>query len=71
MEEVDTQGNLEIYHAEIGDVVYTIPTGKSGVFAVEWHPSRYWLAYTQIEDSGNRKNHTTLKVVGAASGPTI
>ncbi len=71
VEEQETQGHLEIYHAETGDVVYAIPTGKSGVFAAEWHPSRYWLAYTQIEDSGNRKNHTTLKVVGAAGGPTM
>lgn len=62
-------GGLEIYHAETGDVVYTIPTGMSGIPAVAWHPSRYWLAYTQVEDS--RQGKSSLKIVGAAGGPSI
>ena len=63
---------LEIHHAESGDVVHTVSTSSSGIPAVEWHPNRYWLAYTQIEESGNRKGHTTLRIVGAAGGgPTI
>ncbi|KAK5023832.1 hypothetical protein LTS07_008957 [Exophiala sideris] len=60
---------LEIYHAETGDVVHTIPTGSSGIPAVEWHPSRYWLAYTQIEET--RQGKSSLKIVGAAGGPSI
>ena len=57
---------LEIYHAETGDVVHTIATGASGIPAVEWHPSRYWLAYTQIDET--RKGHSSLRIVGAAGG---
>jgi len=60
---------LEIYHAESGDVVYTVPTGNSGIPAAEWHPSRYWLAYTQVD--ANRKGSSSLRIVGAAGGPTI
>lgn len=60
---------LEIYHAETGEVVHTIGTGMSGVPAVEWHPSRYWLAYTQIEET--RQGKSSLKIVGAAGGPSI
>ncbi len=61
-------GGLEIYHAESGDVVYTLPTGTSGIPAVEWHPSRYWLAYSQIEASTGK---SMLKVVGAGVGLSI
>lgn len=60
---------FEIYHAETGDVVHTIATGTSGIPAVEWHPNRYWLAYTQIEDT--RQGKSSLKIVGAAGGPSI
>jgi THO complex subunit 3 len=60
---------FEIYHAETGDVVHTIATGTSGIPAVEWHPSRYWLAYTQIEET--RQGKSSLKIVGAAGGPSI
>jgi THO complex subunit 3 len=57
---------LEIYHAETGDVVHTIATGASGIPAVEWHPSRYWLAYTQVDE--NRKGHSSLRIAGSAGG---
>lgn len=60
---------FEIYHAETGDVVHTIATGASGIPAVEWHPNRYWLAYTQIEES--RQGKSSLKIVGAAGGPLM
>jgi THO complex subunit 3 len=60
---------FEIYHAETGDVVHTIATGTSGIPAVEWHPNRYWLAYTQIEET--RQGKSSLKIVGAAGGPSI
>ena len=61
-------GGLEIYHAESGDVVYTLPTGTAGIPAVEWHPSRYWLAHTQIEASTGK---SVLKVVGAGAGLSV
>lgn len=64
-----SSNGLEIYHAESGDVVHTIPTGSSGIPAVEWHPNRYWLAYTQVDD--NRKGSSSLRIVGAAGGPTM
>ena len=65
-----SSSGLEIYHAESGEVVHTIATGSSPIPAVEWHPNRYWLAYTQIDE--NSKKGSTLKIVGAAgSGPTI
>lgn len=51
----------EIYHAESGEVVHTIPTAP----AVEWHPNQYVLAYTQVED--NRKGGSSLKIIGAGS----
>jgi THO complex subunit 3 len=60
---------LEIYHAESGDIVHTIPTTSTSIPAVEWHPSRYWLAYTEIDDK--RKGSSSLRIVGAAGGPTI
>ena len=63
---------FEIYHAETGEVVHTISTGTSGIPAIEWHPNRYWLAYTQIEESsGARPGKSSLKIVGPAGGPTI
>ncbi|KAL2414269.1 THO complex subunit 3 [Exophiala dermatitidis] len=64
-----SSAGLEIYHAETGDVVHTILTGTSGIPAVEWHPNRYWLAYTQIEET--RQGKSSLKIVGAAGGPSI
>jgi THO complex subunit 3 len=57
---------LEIYHAETGDVIHTIATGTSGIPAVEFHPNRYWLAYTQIDET--RKGHSSLRIIGAAGG---
>ena len=66
----DSHSNgLEIYHAESGDVLHTVPTGSSAIPAVEWHPNRYWLAYTQVDET--RKGHSSLKIVGAAGGPTM
>lgn len=55
-------GGMDIYHAESGDVVATIPNAP----AVEWHPNQYWLAYTQVDS--NRKGGTSLKIVGAPGG---
>lgn len=54
---------LEIYHAETGEVMYTVPTGSCAVPAVEWHPNRYWLAHTQIETSGK----SVLKIIGVGA----
>ena len=59
---------FEVYHAESGDVVYTVATGTSGIPAVEWHPNRYWLAYTQIEEKTGK---CSLNIVGAAGGPAV
>ena len=50
---------FEIYHAESGDVVYTVPTKTSSVPAVAWHPKSYALAYTVVENG-----KSTLNVVG-------
>ena len=60
-----TNMGLEIYHAETGEVVHTIATKNSGTPAAEWHPNRYWLAYTQIEDGKSGKS--PLKIVGPGS----
>jgi THO complex subunit 3 len=59
---------FEVYHAETGDVVHTIATGTSRIPAVEWHPNRYWLAYTQVEEVTGK---SSLKIIGAAGGPTM
>ena len=59
---------FEIYHAETGDVVHTIATGSSSIPAVEWHPNRYWLAYTQVEELTGK---SSLRIVGPAGGPNI
>ncbi|PWY95070.1 WD40 repeat-like protein [Aspergillus sclerotioniger CBS 115572] len=59
---------LEIFHAETGESVYTVPTGgnvNSGIPAVAWHPSRYWLAYSTSADGSGPGG---LKIVGAAGG---
>ena len=56
---------FEIYHAETGDVMYTVPTGASSIPAVEWHPKNYMLAYTQVEEATSK---SSLKIVGAAGG---
>jgi THO complex subunit 3 len=69
-DEVGCGGNgLEIFHAETGESVYTVPTGGGssvGVPAVAWHPSRYWIAYSTTGDGlgGN----PGLKIIGAAGG---
>ncbi|RMZ84284.1 hypothetical protein DV738_g733, partial [Chaetothyriales sp. CBS 135597] len=57
---------LEVYHAETGDAVYTIPTGTASIPAVAWHPNRYWLAFTQVDE--NAKKGSSLKIVGAGGG---
>lgn len=57
-----SNGGLEIFHAETGEAVYTIPVqGGNGVPAVAWHPSRYWLAYSVTDATG-------LRIVGAGGG---
>ncbi|KAK5091541.1 hypothetical protein LTR05_001726 [Lithohypha guttulata] len=53
---------FEIYHAETGDVVYTVPTRTSAVPAVAWHPTMYALAYTVIE-----AGKSSLKIVGGVT----
>lgn len=62
---------LEIFHAQSGDSVYTIPTSggiNSGIPAVAWHPSRYWLAYSTTVDGPGSAGTGGLKIVGAAGG---
>ena len=59
---------FEIYHAETGDVVQTVSTGSDAIWSVEWHPHRYWLAYTQREQLSGK---SSLKIIGAAGGPNI
>jgi len=50
----DEGSGLEISHAESGEHIHTVKTtGPCPV--VEWHPSRYWLAYTDFAG---------LKIVG-------
>jgi THO complex subunit 3 len=63
----EAQG-LEIYHAESGEVVHTIPTGGAGVPAVAWHPSRYWLAYTVVDETRSKAGGSGLRIV---SGPSM
>ncbi|KAE8152144.1 WD40-repeat-containing domain protein [Aspergillus avenaceus] len=72
-DEVGCGGNgIEIFHAETGESVYTVPTGggvNSGIPAVAWHPSRYWLAYSTTADGpGGGSGASGLKIVGAAGG---
>lgn len=62
------KSGFDIYHAETGETVYTIVTGKNSVPAAEWHPSRYWLAYTMVDDKTGK---SSLNIVGAAGGPSI
>lgn len=62
---------LEIFHAESGESVYTVPTPggvNAGVPAVAWHPSRYWLAYSTTADGPGSAGAGGLKIVGAAGG---
>ena len=43
----DEGAGLEIAHTETGEYVYSVKTsGPCPVVA--WHPSRYWLAYTDL-----------------------
>lgn len=58
---------LDIFHAETGERVYTVPTSgpRVGIPAVAWHPSRYWLAYSTIND---HPGGSGLKIVGAGGG---
>ncbi|KAB8215631.1 WD40-repeat-containing domain protein [Aspergillus novoparasiticus] len=71
-DEVGCGGNgIEIFHAETGESVYTVPTGggmNSGIPAVAWHPSRYWLAYSTTADGPGGGGASGLKIVGAAGG---
>ncbi|KAJ5440946.1 hypothetical protein N7491_003352 [Penicillium cf. griseofulvum] len=70
-DELGCGGNgLEIFHAESGDSIYTIPTAgiNAGVSAVAWHPSRYWLAYSTTTDGPGSASAGGLKIVGAAGG---
>lgn len=70
-DEIGCGGNgLEIFHAESGDSIYTIPTAgaNAGVSAVAWHPSRYWLAYSTTTDGPGSSSSGGLKIVGAAGG---
>ncbi|KKK20637.1 hypothetical protein P175DRAFT_0465311 [Aspergillus ochraceoroseus IBT 24754] len=68
-DEVGCGGNgIEIFHAETGESVYTVPTGggsNTGIPAVAWHPSRYWLAYSTTADGSAPGG---LRIVGAAGG---
>lgn len=60
---------LEIFHAETGESIYTIPlNANTGVPAVAWHPSRYWLAYSTTYDGPGSGSSGGLKIVGAAGG---
>jgi THO complex subunit 3 len=53
----DEGSGLEISHVETGEQVHSIKTtGPCPI--VEWHPSRYWLAYTDFAG---------LKIVGVES----
>ena len=50
----DEGNGLEIAHTETGETVYSVKTnGPSPIVA--WHPSKYWLAYTDLG---------SLKVIG-------
>ncbi|BCR82864.1 WD repeat-containing protein [Aspergillus chevalieri] len=71
-DEAGCGGNgIEIFHAETGESVYTVPVGGSsntGIPAVAWHPSRYWLAYSTTNDGPGSGGAGGLKIVGAAGG---
>ena len=71
-DEAGCGGNgLEIFHAETGENVYTVPTGggiNTGIPDVAWHPSRYWLAYSITADGMGSANAGGLRIVGAAGG---
>lgn len=66
-----TGSGLEIYHAETGEMVYAVPTSHAGIPAVEWHPNRYWLAYSVFESPETGPSRGGLRIVGAAGGPNI
>lgn len=62
---------IQIFHAETGESVYTVPTGggpNSGITDVAWHPTRYWLAYSMTADGPGSASAGGLKIVGAAGG---
>ncbi|KAL5332923.1 WD repeat-containing protein [Aspergillus crustosus] len=71
-DEVGCGGNgIEIFHAETGESVHTVNTGggsNTGVPAVAWHPSRYWLAYSTTADLSGPGG---LRIVGAAGGGSL
>lgn len=70
-DELGTGGHgLDIFHAETGELVHTVPpTGvNAGIPAVAWHPSRYWLAYSTTNDGQGNSGHGGLKIVGAGGG---
>lgn len=53
---------FEIYHAETGEVVYTVPTKTNSVPAVQWHPKQYVLAYSVVE-----AGKSSLRIIGTDS----
>ncbi|KAL4920228.1 WD40-repeat-containing domain protein [Aspergillus aurantiobrunneus] len=71
-DETGCGGNgLEIFHAETGESVHTVSTGggsQTGIPAVAWHPSRYWLAYSTTSDLSGPGG---LRIVGAAGGGNL
>lgn len=50
---------FEIYHAETGDVVFTVPTKNNSITSVAWHPKMYTLAYTCVE-----AGKSSLRIIG-------
>ncbi|KAL4787253.1 WD40-repeat-containing domain protein [Aspergillus varians] len=71
-DEVGCGGNgIEIFHAETGESVHTVGMGggsNTGISAVAWHPSRYWLAYSTTPDFLGPGG---LRIVGAAGGGNL
>jgi THO complex subunit 3 len=70
-DELGCGGNgLEIFHAESGEIVYSVPVNgiNACVPAVAWHPSRYWLAFSTTNDGPGSGGAGGLKIVGAAGG---
>ena len=58
----ETTEGIKIVHAESSDDVYTIKTNGSSTPRVQWHPNRYYVAYSGGGEQG------ALKIVGSSSG---